>query len=38
MKTVQVKQALSLLDRVHLSGIKNKRDGSLQYTMEGIVS
>ena len=39
MEPVHVKEALSLLDRrIHLFGIQGKRDGSLQYAMEGIIN
>ena len=38
MEPVHVKEALSLLDRIYLFGIQGKRDGSLQYAMEGIIN
>ena len=38
MEPLHAKEALSLLDRVHLFGIQNKGDGSLQYAMEGIIN
>ena len=38
MKPVHVKEALFLLDRVHLFGIQNQGDGYLQYAMEGIIN
>ena len=33
-----VKEALSLLDRVHLFGLQKEGDGSLQYAIEGIIN
>ena len=33
-----VKEALSLLDRVHLFGLRKEGDGSLQYAIEGIIN
>ena len=38
MKPVHVKEALSFPDRVHLFGIQNEGDGSLQYAVEGIIN
>ena len=38
MEPVSVKEALSLLDRVHFFAIQNKEDGSLQHVIEGIIS
>ena len=38
MEPVHTKEALYFLDRVHLFGIQNERDGSLQYAMEGIIN
>ena len=38
MEPAHVKEALSLLDRIHLFGIQNKRDGNLQCAMEGIIN
>ena len=38
MKPVQVKEALPLLDRVHLFAIQNDGDGSLQHAVEGIIN
>ena len=38
MKPVHVKEALSFLDRVHLFGIQNEGDGSLQYSMDSIIN
>ena len=38
MEPLHVKEALSLLDRVHLFAIQNKRVGSLQHTIEGIIN
>ena len=38
MEPVHVKEALSLLDRVHLFGVQNKGDRSLQYAMESIIN
>ena len=38
MEPVHAKEALYFLDRVHLFGIQNERDGSLQYAMEGIIN
>ena len=38
MEPVQVKEASSLPDRVHLFAIQNEGDGSLQHTIEGIVN
>ena len=38
MEPVHVKEALSLLHRLHLFGIQNEGDGSLQYAMEGIIN
>ena len=37
MKTVHVKEALSLLDRASLSTIQNEGDESLQHKIEGII-
>ena len=36
MEPVHVKDALSLLDRVHLFAIQNERDGSLQHAIAGL--
>ena len=33
-----VKEALSLLDKVHLFGLQKEGDGSLQYAIEGIIN
>ena len=38
MKPAHVKEVLSFLDRIHLFGIQNKRDGNLQCAMEGIIN
>ena len=38
MEPVHVKEALSLLDRVHLFAIQNEGDGSLQHAIEGIIN
>ena len=38
MELIHVKEALSLLDRVHLFAIQNKGDGSLQHAIEGIIN
>ena len=38
MEPVHVKEALSLLDRVHLLPIQNEGDGSLQHVIEGIIN
>ena len=38
METLHVKEALSLLDRVHLFSIQNKGDGSLQHATEGMIN
>ena len=38
MEPVHVREALSLLDRVHLFAIQNERDGSLQHAKEGIIN
>ena len=38
MEPHHVKEALSLLDRVHLFTIQNKGDGSLQHAIEGIIN
>ena len=38
MEPVPVKEALSLLDRVHFFSIQNEEDGSLQHAIEGIIS
>ena len=38
MEPVHVKEAVSLLDRIHLFGIQGKRDRSLQYAVEGIIN
>ena len=37
MKTVHVKEALSLLNRASLSTIQNEGDESLQHKIEGII-
>ena len=37
MEPDQVKEALSLLDRVHLFAIQNEGDGSLRQAIEGII-
>ena len=36
MEAAHVKEALPLLDRVHLFAIQNEGDGSLQHTIKGI--
>ena len=38
MEPVHVKEALSLLDRVHLFAIQNEGDESLQHAIEGIIN
>ena len=38
MGHVHVKEALSLLDRVHLFAIQNEGGGSLQHAIEGIIN
>ena len=38
MEPVHVKEALSLLDKVHLFAIQNEGDGSLQHAIEGIIT
>ena len=38
MESFHVKEALSLLDRVHLFAIQNEGDVSLQHAMEGIIN
>ena len=38
MEPVHVKEALFLLDRVHLFAIQNEGDGSLQHAIEGIIN
>ena len=38
MEPFHVKEALSLLDRVHLFTIQNEGHGSLQYAIEGIIN
>ena len=38
MEPVHVKETLSLLDRVHLFALQNKREGSLQHAIEGIIN
>ena len=38
MEPVHVKEALSLLDRVHLFAIQNKGDGSLEHAIERIIN
>ena len=38
MEPVHVKEALFLLDRIHLFAIQNERDGSLQHAIEGIIN
>ena len=38
MKPVHVKEALSLLDRVHICAIQNEGDVSLQHAIEGIIN
>ena len=38
MEPVHVKEALSLLDRVHLFAIQNEIDGSLQHATECIIN
>ena len=38
MEPVHVKEALSLLDRVHLFAVQNEGYGSLQNAIEGIIS
>ena len=38
MEPVHVKEALCLLDRVHLFAIQNEGDGSLQHAIEGIIN
>ena len=36
MEPVHVKDALSLLDRVHFFAIPNEKDGSLQHAIAGL--
>ena len=38
MEPVHAKEALSLLDRVHLFAIQNEEDGSLQHAIEGVIN
>ena len=38
MEPVHAKEALSLLDRVHLFTIQNEGGGSLQHVTEGIIN
>ena len=38
MKPAHVKEALSLIDRVHLFGIRNEGDWSFQYAVKGIIN
>ena len=38
MEPVHVKEALSLLDRVHLFAIQNEGEESLQHAIEGIIN
>ena len=38
METVQVQEALFLLDKVHLFAIQNEGDGNLQHTIEVIIN
>ena len=38
MEPVHIKEALSILDRVHLFAIQNEGDGSLQHATEGIIN
>ena len=38
MESVHVKEALSLLDRVHLFTIQIEGDESLQHTSEGVIN
>ena len=38
MEPVHVKEASSLLDRVHLFAIQNKGDRGLQHATEGIIN
>ena len=38
MDPVDVKETLSLLERVHLFAIQNEGDGSLQHAIEGIIN
>ena len=38
MESFHVKEALSLLDRVHLFAIQNEGDVNLQHAMEGIIN
>ena len=38
MEPVHVKEASTLLDRVHLFAIQNEGDGSLQHATEGIIN
>ena len=38
MEPVHVKEALSLLDRVHIFAIQNEEDESLQHAIEGIIN
>ena len=38
MEPVHGKEALSLLDRVHLFAIQNEGDGSLQHAIEGVIN
>ena len=38
MEPVHVKEALSLVDRIHLFAIQNEKDESLQYAIESITN
>ena len=38
MEPVHVKEALSLLDRVHLFSIQSEGDGGLQHAIEGVIT
>ena len=38
MEPVHGKEALSLLDTVHLFAIQNEGDGSLQHAIEGVIN
>ena len=38
MEPVHVKEALSLLSRVHLFDIQNEGDGNLRNAIEGIIN
>ena len=38
MEPIHVKEALFLLDRVHLFATQNKGNGSLQHATEGVIN